>query len=308
MKVVEFGTAQFEIVDVEDVTIKLKDIAVLIARSAEFLVDLKGQDRISSRIDATGQPGSIRLSGTTGSIDASLQDVVRMKRVDQTFMQRLDGTVSAGYSYTSGSGIGRFSFLEAAVYATENNEVFQQYSTVFTYGDDADGADRVEAGLGELHAFRGRYLVGQYVQYQTIASTGIDWRWVSISAGGVRVLHRRHVDLNALSGVTLTKERVTTGESSDLEVEWPLMLMWKLAGPAPKILVTGRAVLSKSLSVSDRYRLDARLAVDYEIYKHSSYGTLTLGTQVLYNRDSKPITAAQKQKDLNVSFNIGYTF
>ena len=86
------------------------------------------------------------------------------------------------------------------------------------------------------------------------------------------------------------------------------LLLWKLGGPVPKILVNGRSVLSKSLSVPDRYRVDARLTADYEIYKHSSYGTVTLGTEVLYNRDSRPLTATQKQTDVNVSFNVGYTF
>ena len=71
---------------------------MLIARSAEFQVDLQGQERVSARIDAADQPGCIRLSGATGSVDASLLDVVRIKRIDQTFLQRLDGAFNAGYS------------------------------------------------------------------------------------------------------------------------------------------------------------------------------------------------------------------
>jgi hypothetical protein len=308
LKRVEFGSAAFEIINVDEVSVKVADIAVLIARSAEFQVDLKREDRFTSRIEAGSQPGFITVSRATGRAEVPVADVVRLRRNDTTFLQRLDGTVSAGYSYTSASDIGRFTFLQAAIFATERNQLFQHYSTVVTYGDGKDGADRVDAGIGDMFAVRGRYLIAQYVQYQTIASTGIDHRWLSISGGGVRLIHARFVNLDVVSGVTFTQEKVTTGESSDTQVELPLMLLWDLGGPAPRIRVSGRSGLFKSLSVNDRYRLDVRLEVDYEVFTHSAYGSITIGSQILFNGDSRPLTEAQKKKDVNTSVNIGYTF
>jgi hypothetical protein len=308
LKMVEFGSVRFEIVDVEEASIKLRDIVVLIARSTNFQVDLQGQRRITTMIDATGQGGTMRVSGPAGSVDVAIADVVRIKRVDRTFLERLDGTVSLGYSYTSASEIGRFTFVEAAIYATERNQLFQHYSTVMTLGDEPQGPDRVDAGLGNMFAVRGRYLVAQYGQYQKIQATGIDWRWLSISGGGLRLVHRRFLNLDVVSGLTLTQERVTTGESSDVQAELPLMVGWRLGFPVPKLSAEGRTTLFRSFSVSDRYRIDSRTAIDYELYNHSAYGTVTFGAQVLYSRDSKPLTDSQKQKDLNVSLTLGYTF
>ena len=41
---------------------------------------------------------------------------------------------------------------------------------------------------------------------------------------------------------------------------------------------------------------------------HKTYGTVTLGSEILYSTDTKPPGGGTKTRDFNVSFNIGYSF
>jgi hypothetical protein len=41
---------------------------------------------------------------------------------------------------------------------------------------------------------------------------------------------------------------------------------------------------------------------------HKTYGTVTLGSEILYSTDTRPPGGGSKTKDFNVSFNVGYSF
>ncbi|MEN9569041.1 MAG: hypothetical protein RL172_272 [Bacteroidota bacterium] len=297
------GKIIFEIVDVEEDPIKLKDIAVIRAKSGQFEVDVKGHKRITGTIETTGQPGYFKINNGTDSIQGLLTDIILIKRIELKLMERLDGYLGVGYSYTSASGISRFNFTNALIYGTEKIKLFQHSATLLTLGDGQDGVDRIDAGVGGLLGIKGKYLALQYFQYQKILATGIDTRWLSLTGGGIRLVHSRALDFSLLTGISFMREKTVKGVLADIESEIPLMADFKLGISIPKLSITNAAIFYKSLTSGSRYRFDERLKIDYELIKN-----FTFGAQLLYNHDSKPIDITQKKSDVNISLNLGYKF
>jgi hypothetical protein len=188
-------------------------------------------------------------------------------------------------------------------YGTNRFKVFQYGIAAYTIGDDWDAADQIDAGLGGMVDFKGRFLLLQFFQYQKIHAMGIESRVLSVSGGGMRLVHDRYFDLSLVSGLTLQKERTEDGVESDLQTEIPLYFDYRLGIVKARLELTGTSIFFTSLSVDGRYRWDNKVKLDFEPIKH-----FTIGLQALYNHDTKPLDPAKERTSWNLSLNLGYTF
>jgi hypothetical protein len=287
----KLGMIDFEIAGIGDVEIKSHEIAGIRAANADFQIDVENSKRVVGKI----RPDVESV--------VPMSDVIRLKRVDRTLLEKLDGYVGIGYSYTSQSDVRRLSLNELVTYATDRYRIFQHFSLVNTDTPADSGTDRIDAGLGGLYAAQGKWLALQYFQYQKIPSTGISDRWVSITGGGRRIVHNRAVDLNLLTGITMQKEYAENGDVADVQYEIPVVLDLAIGVPVSGLKLTGQAIYYDSLSVSGRQRFDGRLNLDYEVIKN-----FKIGLQYLYNHDSKPLDPLAENSDSSTTMTAGYTF
>jgi Protein of unknown function, DUF481 len=299
----KLGMIDFEIAGIGDVEIKAHEIAGIRAANADFHVDVVNRERIVGRIRPDVETGNLLIVTNSGESVVPMSDVIRLKRVDRTLLEKLDGYVGIGYSYTSQSDVRRLSLNELITYATDRYRIFQHFSLVNTDTPADSGTDRIDAGLGGLYAAQGKWLALQYFQYQKIPSTGISDRWVSITGGGRRIVHNRAMDLNLLTGITMQKEYAENGDVADVQYEIPVVLDLAIGVPVSGLKLTGQAIYYDSLSVSGRQRFDGRLNLDYEVIKN-----FKIGLQYLYNHDSKPLDPLAENSDSSTSMTAGYTF
>lgn len=303
LKTAERGKLAFKIVDIEEEEIKLKDIAEIRAKTADFQVDIRGHKRFVGRIESGGKPGSFMAYNARDTIIAPITDIIQLKRVELSFLERFDGYINLGFTYSDASKISRFTLNNATIYGTEKYKFFQTGSVILTLGDNVSGVDRVDLGLGGFYGLNDRWLVLQYFQYQKIQSMGLKSRISSISGAGLRLAHTRTLDFNAISGITLQKEWAISGVEAKLQAEIPLLFDFKLGIITPKLELSGMAIIFGSLSVPNRIRLDDRISLTYEAIKD-----FTIGLQGLYNYDTDPISIGQSKQDLNISVTLGLKF
>jgi Protein of unknown function, DUF481 len=297
------GVLAFEIVDIGETEVKLKDVAQIRASNADFQVDSEGRKRLVGRIRPDVTAGSLVVASATGDVTIPFTEIIRLKRVDQTLLEKLDGYVGVGYSFTSASDVTRWSLTEFATYATADWRIFQHLSVINTETPTKSGTDRIDAGLGGFYAVEGTWIAMQYFQYQKIPSIGVDDRWVSITGGGARIVHSRVLDLSLLSGITFQKERGINGADGGVQSEIPVVLDFAFGMPTVRLDFTGQAIYYHSLSEPGRDRYDARLNLNYELIKN-----FKIGLQFLYNFDSEPLDPTSERTDRSTSFTVGYTF
>jgi hypothetical protein len=299
----KLGVIDFEIADIGETAIKLHEVAAIRASNADFEIDAEGRERIIGRIHPDIAAGSLMVMNANGPTVIPMSEIIRVKRIDQTLLEKLDGYVGVGYSYTTNSGVRRLSITQLVTYATESYRVFQYYSQVNTDTPGSSGTDRIDAGLGGYFDVRGTWMGLQSFMYQKIPATGVDDRWVSITGFGRRIVHNRVMDLSLLSGITLQKEHALNGDRSDVEYEIPVLLDFAVGIPKSGFDLAGLATYYESLSTSGRHRFDGRLSLDYEIVKN-----FKIGLQYLYNYDSTPLDPAAGTSDQSTSLTAGYTF
>jgi hypothetical protein len=299
----ERGVVDFEIANIGETEVDLSDIAQIRAANADFQVDAAGRERIIGKIRPDAVAGNLVISSATGDTVIAIAEVIRLKRIDQTLLEKLDGFVGVGYSYSSQSDVERLVFNELVTYATDRYRLFQNYSRIDTETTDAGGTDRIDAGLGGLYGLRGTWLGLQYFQYQKIPSTGVQSRRLSITGGGRRIVHNQVLDLNLLAGLTFQKERGVSGAEGEMQREIPVVLDFALGIPTADLEFSGQVIYYDSLTVSGRYRSDVRMNLEHEVFAN-----FNLGLQFLYNHDSAPLEPQAARTDRSVTFNVGYTF
>jgi Protein of unknown function, DUF481 len=297
------GIVEFEIAGIGEVEIKAHEIARIRASNADFQVDVDGRGRIVGRIRPEVAAGNLLVATSTGDVVVPFSQAGRLKRIDQTLLEKLDGYVGVGYSYTSDSGVRRINVNQFMTYATTTFRIFNHFSLINTRARGADDSDRIDTGLGYLYGIHGNWLLLQYLQYQKIPATGVRDRYVSVTGAVRRIVHNHMMDLNLLAGINFQQEYDDNGERSDVQSEIPVIVDFALGLPPSGLELTAKAIYYDSLSISGRYRVDGRADLAYEMFKN-----FKIGVQYLYNYDSKPMDPTAENTDRATTFSVGYTF
>jgi heat shock protein HslJ len=297
------GVVEFKIAGIGDTEIKAKEIARIRASNADFQVDVDGRGRIVGKIRPDVAAGNLLVATSNGDIVVPFSQAGRLKRIDQTLAEKLDGYVGVGYSYTSDSGVRRLNLNQYLTYATTTYRVFNHFTLIDTRSQGSGSTDRIDAGLGYLYGINGDWLLLQYLRYQKIPSTGVSDRWVSVSGAGRRIVHNHMMDLNLLAGIAFQKEYDEDGTASDIQTEVPVVLDFALGLPPSGLKLGAKAIYYDSLSISGRYRMDAQVDLAYEVFAN-----FKIGVQYLYNYDSKPMDPTAANSDRSTTFSVGYTF
>jgi hypothetical protein len=304
LKSIVRGIAVFDIVGIGDTNIKLIEVVELQAHSSDFQVDIEGVQRTTGKIGAGSKRDSFVMSSLEDGKEFALTDIVLLKRVELKFLEKLDGFVGLGYSYSSGTDINQFSLNEVMSYTTMDYKLFN-YLTVLASEGDGSGFDinRLDTGLGGMIGLQGKWLGLQYFQYQDIPAMGLDSRLLSITGGGMRIVHNPLMDLNLLTGLTFNREQWLNGLQSGTQREIPVVLDFKLGYPRKKLELKALAAYYYSLSVEGRQRFDFQMNMDVEVYRN-----FTVGMQYLYNHDNQPLDDIAEQDSTTTMLNFGYKF
>lgn len=304
LKTGELGKVVFEIADIEETSIALKDIAQIQAPSSDFQLDIVGMPRVAGKIGAGPAAGRFVVSGMAPDTSFALTDIIRLKRIELKLMERLDGYLGFGLTNISGNDVKQASLSEYVSYATENWKVYQYLSLITSdVADSGYSTDRLDSGLGGVLGLAGRWLAMQHFQYQKIPSVGLDSRWSSITGGGMRLVHVPTMDLNLLSGLGLQRETDTSGDRSAIKREIPVVLDFNLGMPKYDLELSSMAIYYYGLTDSGRRRSDVRMKLDYEVVEN-----FTVGLEFVYSHDNEPLNATGDENDHSIVLNVGYTF
>jgi metallo-beta-lactamase class B len=305
LKSASYGMLLFDLVSVGDTEIKIQEVTQLVASSADFELDMNGQERQTGKIGAGTMAGEFVFTPEGGAPSTlALAEVVKVKRVELELLERLDGIVGAGYGYSSGTDSQQLSTISYATYSAGSYRLTGYYGLVMA---DAPGQSlqtvRMEAGLGGLVSFSGRWLAMQYFLYQEIPVMGVNSRYVSITGGGRRLVHNPRMDLDIGTGIVVQRENPAGGPAREEQYELPIVLNLQYGLPRHQSRIGVNSVFYHSISESDRNRLDVRTSLTHELFTN-----FTFGLEVLYNWDSDPIAPGADDSSTTVSFQAGYKF
>lgn len=290
----------------DDVTVKLKDIRMLRAKRMFYLVEDVNARKYHGVLDSSRFEGWVSVHTPSGAVDVFLQDIDDIRVLDDNLWNRIDGSVSLGFSYSRSSQVGRINGGGDMSYNTRRWILQLNSDIMYTIDETYKGIEKADLAVQGYYEFRRRWFSVGQVQYQRITELGVDARIQGLVGLGPTVIKSRTQDLRVASGISVQQEfgSDSTGKGNAINAEVPLIVNYFLFRFShPDIRLQARNTLFFSLTQKGRWRADQNVTLKWKIIRH-----LNASIQLYLNYDSQPLAGSDGAVDYGTVFSIGYSF
>jgi putative salt-induced outer membrane protein YdiY len=246
--------------------------------------------------------GQVHVADPASPTTVLLLDIFTIVPIEAGFWQRLDGSISFGYSYTQSDNRSQYS-LDAT--ATRRTPTFVTQTTLSSLLTMQTGQDRQTRNTGTVVVERllgPKWFAGVLSQLSQNEQLGLNLRTVVAGGIGRNLITSRRTLVAVLGGVAYTHEDYSdspgqTRAEAVLDFAWN----WFVFGNRDTTLDLS-VVNYYALNGEDRYRMELNETFSRKVFKD-----FTVGTNIVESFDSKP-PSGQRRNDLSVSVTAGWTF
>jgi hypothetical protein len=295
------GKVEFKTDDMDMVYVEWEKIHHITSVNYFETVDTHGIKRFGS-IGRTEIPGEIVIHTPTATDTLPLIDIVRMTWIKSTFIQRLKGDISFGFSYTRATRTAEFTLGGKTDYRGEKWRSNLNYSAYLT--DQAEKrTSRFDIGFSVDRFLRRRWTAGIGTQVEHNEELGLDRR-ISITGTGSRfVVETNSSNLNFGLGLSGTQETFIGSDSTSYNLELPITAAYtRFTFHDPKSDIRLSGAIIPSLTTEGRYRASIDCDFNYELLKDFF---IVIG--FYYDYDSQPPSGAAKD-DYRFSTSLKWSF
>ncbi|MBP1634610.1 MAG: hypothetical protein H6Q10_1184 [Acidobacteria bacterium] len=283
------------------VSIKWDRVAEVTSRRL-FEVETSAGDRLLGTLGPAG-PARVVVEGETGRFELDLLSVVGLAPISNSFVRRLDGSISVGGSYTQSSGVAQ---LSAAFSITARWPAFEWRASVedyITLKEADDTSERFSADVGYSRYLWPNWAVLGWAQVERNPDLGFEVR-STVGGGFERTLLRTNRS-SAVVGVGLAgaREHPVDGEADTL---LPAALFFRhsfFTYSTPKTSLDTKVAAFPILNQWGRWLLEADTSVSREIFKNFS-----VALTFYESFDNRPPTVEADQNDLGTTLSVAFTF
>jgi putative salt-induced outer membrane protein YdiY len=299
----QYGQLQLSTDDMGTIYIEWTAIAG-IESNYFFDVEVIGGARYSGVLGSTPQGNQVTVSAPGGTGTFEHERVTRIAKLESGFWSRIDGSFSAGYSFSKSSDVTVISGGFDATYRAEDMAASLNIDINSTTSPDQGQQDRDKAAFSYQWLLENRNYTAALASVERNEELGIDARTQLGGGFGRYVRQTPYSEITAFVGATYTKEWVTGNEAGQDSAEGVLGGTWRIFRlNTPKTSLTSQLVLYPSLTETDRYRVTADVSLRKEIIKDFFFEL-----SFYYDYDSQPPGDATEKDDYNITTSLGYTF
>lgn len=310
VKEVAYGQLKFSTDHMGTLYIEWSKVTAL-TTSRTLQLELADGRRIVGRDASRGAtPGTVRLqsddgraAGISGALELPLASIVRVAALEGgAWPQRLDGSLSVGYSFTQAQNIQVFN-LGASVAARDPRQQWR-VSLDSQFASRSDGPTSQRAALVGT---RERFLPDRWYREGMLSFTrnqelGLDLRSLVGIGVGRYLVQRADTEWRAGAGIAATSEQLIDGSSRE-SVELQLGTTFNIYRfDAPQVNLAASLMVLPSLSESGRIRGEAALRLRREMVKD-----LFLDLSLYDSYDNRAVAGAPSN-DWGMSTSLGYSF
>jgi hypothetical protein len=299
----EYGQLQLSTDDMGTIYIEWTAIAG-IDSNYFFDVEQIGGERYSGVLASTpdGKQITVAAPGATGQIDHD--SVTRIAKLESGFWSRIDGSFTAGYSFSKSSDVTVISGGFDATYRAEDIAAGLNIDINSTTSPDQGTQDRDKVAFTYQWLRESRNYWAGLTSLERNEELGIDSRLQLGGGFGRYVRQTPYSEVTAFVGATFTKEWVTGAENGQESAEGVLGGTWRVYRlNTPKTTLTSQLVIYPSMTESGRYRGTADVSLRRELIKD-----FFLELSFYYDYDNQPPGDATEKDDYNITTSLGYTF
>lgn len=304
LKTITLGKLTIDADDVDVVNIKTTKIRTLKAASHYYRIESVHKAVYYSRILPDTTPGHIRIYNDNTILSISLEDIANLSSFKNPRAALWEGAVSAGYSFTRSSKIGRLNGDFSLKRTTRKLELVSTYSTIVTQTDTGWTRDNANGGINAYYYINSRLQAIAFLNYQRNLELGLARRYQEGLGSAYALISTSHVRLRTGTGVVLNQELNTQKVASPTQVEIPIVNTFNFFSfSKPDMDLSSTQNLYFSLTTKGRIRHDGQIKLTWKVITDFSV-TLTLYD----NYDSKPPGVDAATLDYGIVFGLSYSF
>jgi hypothetical protein len=300
--------AQTGVITIDDIDLKLTNVKLYKIRRLSsphrFRIETTGRNIYYGSLEAAEQNGHINIIMEDSSrLLLALVNINLLIPLERDFFKRLDGNLSAGFSYTKSSNIGQVNFNGTATYATRLFENQLSASELGSIDSGKFSRDNENVELFSNYNITPSWFAAGLLNYQRNLELSISRRYQEMIGGGNKLVVQKSWQLLAITGIAFNQEKSTSGELSGLLLEIPVMLRFNLYKfTHPNIQITSSQTAYISLGQQGRIRYSGSTTFAWELVRY-----FYLDINPYTNFDSKP-PGTSSTFDFGISISISYRF
>jgi hypothetical protein len=270
----------------------------------EFQVERTDGTRITGIIDKMSGQQEIVLTNGAQSMAFAHENVVRMTQMENSFWERLQGSLSFGYSYTKASNVAQGNLGFAVTHRTEKRAFSLEGSTIITRDQVDESTQSSDISFSMTRFGKNRWFNTYLLGFESNDEFGLDLRTSIEAARGRFLIQTNTSEFALMGGLAGTAETLEGNVSSQKNVEGLLRADYsRFIFDNPKVdLSVGLSVYP---SITDTGRTRAQFDVDlrWELFKDLFW---SLGYSNTY--DSDPPSGTGSTDDYHIVTSIGWSF
>lgn len=299
---VEGGILTIKDADLSEIKVKLYKIKSM-QSPQEFRITTVHKEQYYGYIKPAAN-GRINIMRSNDSLPVNLgiEEINLMVALENTFLQKLKGSLGLGFSYTKSSDIGQLNFNANLAYAGRSFEHELNASAIGSIDSSKFSRDNENLELLSLYNITPTWFGSVLLTYQRNLELSIARRYQEMIGGGKKLWVRKNLQLSLMSGIAFNQEKNTSGDESKLLIEIPVSLRFNLYQFShPNIQITTSQTGYISMSQLGRIRFSGTSSFRVELLDDFYFNV-----NPYTNYDSKPPVEGNKF-DFGVTFGLSYT-
>ena len=302
LKKFEYGLLFLSTSAMETVNIEFDRIKTIYSEKLYEIRTSEGYRYFGSIMKAEEQ-GTVMIIVSGDTISKPLREIVQITSLKNSFLQKLDGSVSMGLSYTKASDVLQFNVNASVTYRAADIATRLYLNSIRTESS-GDISQNNDAGLDVTYFFPGQWFAAFQAKSQENTELDLDSRIQAGIGGGYDIIRTNAQRLSVLAGLLANRERTIESATTSNNVELLIATQYKwFVYRQPKINITTGFSMFPSLTTGGRIRLEYDLTGSVEIVKD-----LFLAVTVYDSFDNNPTSASSSKNDWSVITSLGYSF
>jgi hypothetical protein len=300
---ISLGRAEIDADGIGIITIKNNRIESIHATSHFFRVETANGRELQGYLMRGKTPGMVMIKILADSTEIQVQDIATLLYYGQTLKSRLTGNMSAGFSYTKSSDIGRLNFDGLLKYNTAKSTSTIEGDMIVTSDTTALDIERANFALSHLQSFAPEWGAVVVLKYQRNLELGLQRRWQE--AFGVArefFISNRQLAITT-TGIAINQER----NADDVErrsIEALVAVKYDFYSfISPRVTLSFAESGFIGLTETGRVRLDGDINLEYEMVTD-----FFISLQFYHNYDSRSPATAMPNIDYGFVAGLRYKF
>lgn len=304
VKKIKLGVVNFDPDDANDITVQLIKLKTISASGTIFRIETTDEHVYYGRLFPNPRTGFVSIATAKDTVIQSLERISVLYPFKDDFLDRFDGSVGLGYTYTRSSNFGRINFDLNLSYITKQDEITFAASGIYSMSDTSVTRDQENFNLKYNYYLNISWFLTTLLSYQRNLELGIQRRYQEGLGVGNKFIRTKRIYAWVRTGVAINQETSTEDVKSGTLTEIFGQLQFNFFRfTMPKINLDFAQSFYYSLSQKGRFRNDGQTTLSWELISD-----FNLNLEFYNNYDSKPPASATSTFDFGIVFGISYKF